>query len=258
LRLYLAALSLLVITTLFQTACTSYTVPGPAAQMQAFGVVSASEREQLTDHQIKQELSRKPLATFPANLCIARVQGVGYRNWYGNAYGQGAYSVFTARDVENESHFKRLANMPLVAGVAPINRLLLPAELNSDKELRRAAAKLHTQILLVYTFDTNFYNENNASPLDLVTLGFGGHKKIRITSTASAALLDVRNGYLYGVAEATAQHQQNTSSWNNQEKVDESRRIAEAQAFDKLINELATTWSGVIQTYATRPPDAGN
>ncbi len=256
-RHYLAALTLIVITTFFQTGCSHYAVPGPAAQMRAFGVVSPSEREKLTDHQIKQELSRKPLATFPANLCVARVQGVGYRNWYGSAYGRGAYSVFTARDVETDAHLKKLASMPMVQSVAPMNRLLLPAELNSDKELRRAAAKLHTQILLIYTFDTDYYDENSATPLDVVTLGFGSHKKVRITCTASAALLDVRNGYLYGVAEATAQHEQNTSSWNNQEKVDESRRHAEAEALDQLINELAMTWSGVVNTYATVPAATG-
>jgi hypothetical protein len=253
-----AVFTFLFFITSFQAGCASYTVPGPAAQMQAFGVVPPGEREQLTDHQIRRELSLKPLATFPANLCVARVQGAGYRNGYGRAYGQGAYSVVTTREVETQEHLKRLAGMPMVQGVAPINRLLLPADLNSDKELRQAAAKLHTQILLIYTFDTDYYDEDSGNPLDVVTLGFGAHKKIRITSTASAALLDVRNGYIYGVAEATARHEQDTSSWNNQKKADESRRIAEAQAFDKLLNELATTWSGVVRTYATRPTDAGN
>jgi len=245
--------SLIIITfiVMFQTGCESYTVPGPGARMETFGVVPAGERDQLTDRQIKQELNRKPLATFPANICVAHVQGTSYRNAYGQAYGRGAYSVVTSREIETEEHFKRLASMPDVQGVATMSRMLLPADLHSDMELRQAAAKLHTQILLIYTYDTDFYDENSASPLDVVTLGFGSHKKVRITSTASAALLDVRNGYVYGVAEATAKHEQDTSSWNNQEKADESRRRAETEAFNSLLNELAITWSGVIQTYGT-------
>lgn len=246
-----------ILITMLQIGCVSYTVPGPAAQMETFGIVSPSQREQLTDHQIKRELELKPLATFPVNLCVARVQGADYRSAYGRAYGRGAYSVVTTREVETDEHLEKLAGMPMVQGVAPMNRLMLPAELKSDRELRQAAARLHTQILLIYTFDTYFYDENSATPLDVVTLGFGSHKKVRITSTASAALLDVRNGYVYGLAEATATHEQDTSSWNNQEKADESRHHAEAEAFDSLIDELSKTWSGVVQTYAGVYPTAG-
>jgi hypothetical protein len=232
------------------TGCASYTVPGPAARLETFGVVSPADREQLTDYGVRQVLELKPLATFPANLCVARVQGGDYRNYYCRSYGRGAYSVVTTRDVETDEHYQRLAGMPMVQGVAPMNRLLLPADLRSDRELRQAAARLHAQVLLVYTFDTQFYDENNASPLDVVTLGFGAHKKVRITSTASAALLDVRNGYVYGVAESTARHEQDTRSWNNEAKADESRRRAEAEAFDGLVDELAKTWSGVVRQYA--------
>lgn len=252
-----AALALLLLIT---TGCeTSYTVPGPAAEMKNFGVTPADQREKLTDDQIKKELERKPLATFPANLCIARVQGSGYGNYHRQySYGRGTYSVVLTRDnlVETDAHFKKLADLPMVAGLAPLNRMLLPSELKSDMELRQAAAKLHAQILLLYTFDTHFYNENSASPADVITFGFGKHQNIRITTTASAALLDVRNGYVYGVAEATAEHEQPTTSWNNEEKADESRRKAEAQAFDQLVTQLTQTWKGVVETYAVPPTTA--
>jgi len=249
--------TILAATLLLNAGCKShYATPGRAAEMNAFGITPADQREQLTDYQIKRELERKPLATFPANICIARVQGANYGNYrYQHRYGQGAYSVITTRDIETDAHFKTLADMPMVAGLAPINRILLPKDLKSDMELRQAAAKLHAQILLIYTFDTRFYNENHASPVDVITFGFGNHQKIRITTTASAALLDVRNGYVYGVAEATAQQEQSTSSWNNQEKADESRRKAEAQAFDQLITELTHTWKDVVHNYA-KPPVA--
>jgi hypothetical protein len=237
--------------TLFTTGCQSYTTPGNPADMQVFGITSADQREKLTDYKIKQELERKPLATFPANICLARVQGNDYRNYYHHGYGQGAYSVVTTRDVEIDEHLAKIADLPMIAGLATVNRMILPSDLKSDMELRQAAAKLHAQILLLYTFDTKYYDENNASPADVITFGFGNHKKIRITVTASAALLDVRNGYVYGIAEATAQREQSTSSWNNQEKADESRRQAEAEAFDQLVTELARTWKGVVETYAT-------
>ena len=252
--------ALLAIVFLITTGCSStYTVPGPAAEMKNFGITPADQREKLTDYQIKKELERKPLATFPANLCIARVQGSGYGNYHRQySYGRGTYSVVLTRDnlVETDEHFEKIAGLPMVAGLAPLNRMLLPSELKSDMELRQAAAKLHAQIILLYTFDTHFYNENSASPADVITFGFGKHQNIRITTTASAALLDVRNGYVYGVAEATAEHEQPTNSWNNEEKADESRRQAEAQAFDQLVTQLTHTWKGVVHTYAVPPTTA--
>lgn len=229
----------------------SYTTPGAAADMRTFGVTPADQRDKLTDGQIKKELDRKPLATFPANICVARVQGNRYSNYTRHrGYGTGAYSVVTTRDIETEAHFDKIADLPMVAGLATVNRMLLPRELKSDMELRQAAAKLHTQILLIYTLDTEFYDENNATPVDVITFGLGNHKKVRITSTASAVLLDVRNGYVYGIAEATASHEQSTSSWNNKKKTDDSRRNAETEAFDQLVNELTRTWKGVVNNYA--------
>jgi hypothetical protein len=238
--------------TLLITGCTTlrYTTPGPAADMKAFGVTPADEREQLTDYKIQQELDRKPLATFPANICIARVQGSGYRSYGNQSFGAGAYSVVLTRDVETDEQLQKIAELPMIAGLAPVNRMLLTSNLKSDMELRQAAAKLHAQILLIYTLDTHFYNQNNASPADVITFGFGKHQKVRITSTASAALLDVRNGYVYGVAEASAQHEQPTTSWNNKKKADESRLAAESEAFDKLVTELTRTWKDVVHTYA--------
>ncbi len=260
-RLTTALLSTILAAALFlNTGCNkhSYTTPGPAAEMKVFGITPADQREKLTDHQIKKELERKPLATFPANICIARVQGNDYGNHYHRGHGRGAYSVVTTPDtlVESDEQIQRIADLPMVAGLATVNRMILPQNLKSDMELRQAAAKLHTQILLLYTFDTHFYNENHASPADVITFGFGKHQNIRITSTASAALLDVRNGYVYGVAEATAQHEQPTNSWNNQEKADESRRKAEAEAFDQLVTQLTHPWKGVVHNYAVPPTTA--
>ncbi len=249
-RAYHAVLLLFALTFSVLPGCMRYTVPGPGAPMEAFGVVSADQRDQLTDQQIQHELARKPLVSFPAGICLAHVQSTDYRNAHGYAYGRGAYSVVTMREVETEDQLNRLASMPMVRGVATVNRLLLPSQLNSDMELRQAAAKLHTQVLLIYTFDTHFYHEDNATPLDVITLGFGGHKKVRITCTASAALLDVRNGYIYGVAEATTRSEQDTSSWNNEAGVDESRRKAESEALEKLVDELSVTWSNIIRQYA--------
>jgi len=236
--------------------CASYHVPGAAADMSVFGMDAKTRRSQ-TDYDLQRQLDRKPLAQFPTAIAVARVQSPGYKAYGCNSYGTGRYSIVTARDVESEAQFDRIARLPLVDGVAPVNRLLLPADLQSDRELRSAAAALHADILLVYTLDTSFSIGDMNSPIDVITLGFLPSKRAYVTTTASAVLLDTRNGYVYGVAEGAAQHDQMANTWTSDKAVDDSRRKTETQAMDNLIDELHRTWSGVQRTYATAsaPPN---
>ena len=139
----------------------------------------------------------------------------------------------------------------MISGIAPVNRLLLPANLNSDEELRQAAAKLQADMLLIYTFDTQFTTEDKAAPLSVISLGLSPNQQIRVTSTASAVLMDTRNGYIYGLAEATDQRDQMTNAWQNQVAIDDTRRATETAAFDKLVGDLENTWKGVVAHYAT-------
>jgi hypothetical protein len=75
-----------------------------------------------------------------------------------------------------------------------------------------------------------------------------------VTSTASAVLMDTRNGYIYGLAEATDQENHMTSAWQNDVAIDETRRATESAAFGKLVGELETTWNGVVARYAKHSP----
>jgi len=223
--------------------------------MAAFGVMSQQERHNATDWHIRSALDRKPLAAFPTGLAMARVQGSGFSSYAcGNAWGYGAYSVVTTHDVETKEHIERLEALPMVSGVAKINRLLLPQKLESDEQLRRAAAGLHADMLLIYTFDTSIYRGDTTSPLDLVTLGFLPHGKVKVTTTVSAALLDTRNGYIYGLAEGTATHRQLANTWTTERAVDQSRLRADREAFEKMLDEFARTWKGVVETYAATGP----
>ena len=232
-----------------------YVVPGPAADMAAFGVMTEQERTAATDWHIRGALSRQPLAAFPTNLAVVRVQGSGFRSQAcGRAYGQGAYSVVTVRDVETDEHFEKLEALPMVSGVATVNRLLLPQELKSDRQLRSAAAALHADMLLVYTFDTNIYWGDLTSPIDVITFGFLPHSKVKVVTTVSAALLDTRNGYVYGLAEGTAEDQKLANTWTSAWAADQSRLKTEREAFAQMLDEFTRTWKGVVETYASTGP----
>jgi hypothetical protein len=239
--------------------CASYVTPGPGANMALFGATEA-DREKLTDVSIAAVLERKPLAQFPTGLAIVRVEAPGYHSYTAKGWGSGQYSVVLTRDIEKDEDFQRLEKLQMVTGVAPLTRLLLPERLDSDRELRRAAAALRADVLLIYTLDTDFEIEGHAEPLTVLTLGALPNQEARVITTASAVLLDTRNGYVYGALEATEKHAQLANAWTSGEAIDQSRRKTERGAFEKLLGQFEQTWSGVIAQYAkphASPPPEG-
>ena len=220
--------------------CASYTTPGGGVQL-----------GQITDADINDLMSKKPAASFPAHIAIARIQAPGYYTYKVSSYGTGRYSVVTTREVESEQDFEKLAKMPDVAAIAPLNQILLPAKLDSIKSLREAAARLKADILLIYTFNTAFHvGGQSYAPLNVISLGFLKNKAVSVTTTVSAAFFDVRTEYLYGLSEATANETKNSSIWSTSADVDDMRVSTEKAAFHKLIPELGKTWLGMLKQYA--------
>ena len=128
-----------------------------------------------------------------------------------------------------------------------LNRLLLPAEFHSDLERATPPAALHADMLLIYTLDTTFEVEDVVAPLTVVTLGLSPNQVAHVSCTASAVIMDTRNGYVYGIAEATDRQQQLASAWTSQAAVDQTRRHVESTAFKPLGDNLRRTWAGVVQ-----------
>jgi hypothetical protein len=222
--------------------CATYTTPGAGMTLQDLAAA---------DTEIAEALQVEPAAAFPARIAVARMQSAGYSSRTCNTcYGSGRYCVITTRDVEPESSYDRLSKLPLVGGVALMNRMLLPEKVASAKDLRQAAAALKTDMLLVYSFDTGFRIENtDVGPLALLSLGFLPTKKARVTTTASAVLFDVRTGFIYGVAEASATEEQRGTFWSSAEAVDNARRESETEAFQKLIGEIDKLWADLLRTH---------
>lgn len=225
--------------------CATYTTPGAGVTLENLGSADAD---------IAQLLKVEPAASFPARLTVARVQASGYSSRSNSCYGSGRYCVVTTRDVEPEATFEALSKLPRLAGLARVNRMLLPEQLGSAKDLRQAAATLKTDLLLVYTLDTGFNIENtDVGPLALISLGFLPTKNARVTATASAAIFDVRTGFVYGVAEATAVEEQRGTFWSSSEAVDSARKKAEAEAFQKLAGEIEQLWRSILRAHAESP-----
>ena len=221
---------------LLVSGCASYTTPGGPAKL-----------SELSDKSINELMASQPATDFPANLALARIQSSGYQAHRSNAYGHGRYSVVFVRDSETESYISQISKLDGVRAVVPINRMLLPQNLASLMSLREAAARLKADILLVYTFDTEFHiGEQKLAPLNTVLLGMLSNKKVTVNTTVSAAFYDVRTEYLYGIAESSVADSKYSSVWGESDAVDDLRVNNEKVALKNLVSEIQITWQGII------------
>lgn len=239
--------------------CATYNTPGGRADFRAIGLVddpaATAGTGQPTDAVIASGFAKRPAARFPASVAVVRVQATGYRSPTAQTYGQGTFCVVTGRDVEPEGAIEGLASLPMLRGIGPLNRLLLPSTLQNEYDLRKAAAELHADMLLIYTFDTSFNREDDSTPLNVVTLGITPTQQTRIGSVASAILMDTRTGFIYGLADGQASFHARQNAWVTPAAIDNDRRKVEAEAFEKMVKNMTTTWHNVVREHAT-PRDA--
>jgi hypothetical protein len=236
--------------------CASYSTPGGPASFRALNITEQEVDEQ-TEAPIARRLDLEPLAGFPSTIAVARVQAPGYRSYSADSYGRGAYSIVTVRDVETDEHFNRIRDLPMIRGLAPLNRIVLDEDLYTDRELREGAAAVHADMLLIYTFDTSFDIESTIPPLSLISIGLIPETEARVRSTVSGALMDTLNGYVYGLLEGSAQDDQLANAWTSRVAVDQVRRRTEAEAFAKMVDSFEPMWRGVVQAYGPQPAKDG-
>lgn len=222
--------------------CVSYKTPGAGISIPA-----------ITQADVAEVLARQPAAQFPVHVIAARVQASGYESYSNQGYGEGRYSVVTTRDIETEQDFARLEAQAGIADLGVLSRILLPPKLQTTQELRTAAAQLRGDILLLYTVDTSFRTDSEQlGALQLVSLGFFRNKTAHVTSTCSAVFLDVRTGFVYGAAEATAREEQQTNVWNTRKAIDAARLKAERASFTELLPQIEATWAAIASEYGSK------
>ena len=218
--------------------CATYVTPGRQANLSTF-----------TDPRVKKAFVARPAIKFPANLAVVRVQESGYRSESTQGVGEGAYSVVTTRDIETEQDIDRISRLPGVAGVVTLNRLLLPRSLSSDLDLREAAARLQADAVVIYTLATEFRDNDVIAPLTTLTLGLAPNKRYKITSTASAILMDTKTGYIYGALEEGDSRSGLTIAWGSSNAIDAARRKAERAAYEKLLASFSPFWNRIYHRF---------
>lgn len=195
-----------------------------------------------------------PAATFPARIAVARVQDRSYRSYSAEGRDYGSFSLLGARDVETQEAYEKVTALPMVESVVQINDLVMSPSADGMEGLREAAGRVQADMLAVYTFDTTFGVETTVPALGVITLGLFPNDQARVNTVASMALIDTRTGFVYGLASARDEERQIANAWTNRDAVDQSRRRAEQNAFDGLVDEFSVLWKGVVDSYAVHPP----
>lgn len=207
---------------------TGYTTPGRPANLTTF-----------SDPKIKKAYVARPAIRFPANIAVVRVQDGSYTR--GN---NGGYSVISTRDLEKEGDLAKIQQLPGIEGIAPMNQLLLPQSVNSQEDLREAAAKLQADAILIYTVNTQFKNDDVLPPLTIVSLSLLSINRYEISSTASGILMDTRTGYVYGAIEGKSDKNGASFIFDGS---DMARQRAERTAFEEMLRSFEPVWK---RTYA--------
>ncbi len=217
------------------TGCaTTYMPPDNKADLQAFAPAAISKG-----------FDAKPVARFPVSIAAVRLQS--------GSYHSHQYTVITTREVEEPKHVARVQALPQISGVVGLNRMLLPAALHSDADLRAAAAKLHADMVFLYTFRTDFFDNDLSKPLSVITLGLSPTRKISATTTASALLLDTRTGYVYAAYETTKKDGTLATSWGSKDAAEGVRRDNERAAFAQLVDDFVASWPALVQRHGGAP-----
>ncbi len=253
----LLRLSCAVIASLSLMGCSSHVVTPSGADMTAFGmVVDPKTRAWQTDHEIAKTLELVPLARFPTAMAVIRVQSAANHSRSGGvSYGRGSYRVVLTPTIETKKHLNQIRQLDQLTGVVRLNRLVLGQQLRTDKELRNAAARLHADLVLIYTINTEWTIDNDPEPLDAITFGLVKYKNITVTSTATALLMGTHNGFVYATSEVTRDKQYEDNAWRTSEQIEQVQETLEQEAFDGLVESFTKSWPELIRVYA-KPSEA--
>jgi hypothetical protein len=212
------------------TGCQSYVnspraVAGRAESAKAF-----------SDPLIARAFNAKPAIRFPARIALAP---------------QCPQSQQQLRNLDAEGKLDRLKKLPNVAGIAPVSPLVMSG--NDDRNranlyAREAAAKLHTDAILILQVDTHISDGKLFAPLTPLSLGLLPNNRAAVICTALAALVDTRTGYVYGTLERSAGKSCLTNSWDDFTQ-DRTKDRAAREAMLKLFSEIPDFWRGVVQAH---------
>lgn len=202
------------------------------------------------DAEIAEIAAVEPNLTFPARIGIAFVRN-------------GQLQTLPSDHMASWSRFMdRL--QPEYGEVVPISPLIsqmvaLSAEQHSRagtvSNIRRGAARQHVDYVLIYevaqTGQDKHSNALSVTDLSIIGLFIIPSRNVEVEATASAILLDVRNGYPYGTATGFATKDGLSTATKTGSKRRKLQNRAENAAVDALATDVGVMFDTLIADLVT-------
>jgi hypothetical protein len=194
---------------------------------------------------------RKPTALFPSFMTVVRIQAPGY----GGAGGSRRFVVLEPEDddVARDEDLRTMAGWEEIGRVERMHAGGLSEDIDSLDALR-ATLDDDTDLLFVHSMDTRLDrldDHEDALPAG-APFSFGplSAAELEIAATASALIVDVRTGFVYGFSRFTSRRASSTRSWKNVEALEAARREIEREAFEGVLRASRRKWERAIMHYA--------
>ena len=191
------------------------------------------------DQEVRDIAAIEPRLEFPARIGLARIQ----KGRLTSIPGDEVTAWQTLKDDLGGTYGDFVPVSPLVAAMVsrPAEKGTAGAKRVVD-DIRRGSARQHLDYVLIYEVTQMSGKTSNALRLtDLSILGLYvmPSRKVEIEATASAMLIDVRNGYPYGSASAYAEKAETvTVAGLNTAKIKLSGK-SRVQAVENLTGDVA-------------------
>ncbi len=213
--------------------CSSY-VNSPAATR-----AREAKRAEFTDPLIARAANARPTMQYPATIALAP-------NDRSVREHVRALSAFGKLDALN--------SLPQLARTTVISPAIIgdtdqEHRISADLRLREAAAKLHADAVLFIAIETQATDGRIIAPLTELSLGLLPNKRYELISTAFAALVDTRTGYVYGTVEKSRAKSGITMSWGSDDVIRRARAKVERHATETLFADFPAFWRGIVATH---------
>jgi len=217
--------------------CAASLLAGCASHINSPAVRSAIEakRAAFSDPLLARAYRAQPTMRFPATIAVAAADGE---------------TGGTLRALSAEGRLDTMKTLPQVANFIMLSSLLYslePGSAKPDLVIREAAAKMHADAVLIITTVTQATDGKIVAPLTELSLGLFPNKRYELVSTALAALVDMRTGYVYGALEESRARSGITMAWGSDDVIRHARTKTERDALEKLVAAFPQFWRGVVQ-----------
>lgn len=224
---------LVIAAALLCSGCSSY-VNSPAVAR-----AREAKRAEFSDPLIARAANAKPAMRFPATIAIATSD----------------HSVREhLRALDAHGKLDSLSSLPQLARTVVISPTIVGEtdhehRITANLRLREAAAKLHADALLILANESQLTDGRIIAPLTELSLGLLPNKRYELISTALAALVDTRTGYVYGTDEKSRARSGITMSWGGGDVIRGARSKVERETMEKLFADFPSFWRGVVAAH---------